>query len=197
MFRFKKNFLQSKNPIFIENPIFYSTQPSSMLKKINELSNPLGIPRSFVYFKVKLEKTFSAKRHFSLFWPKMENFLNFEIFKIFDSYSKTKFFLNLGSPGSNLPTPAATSASKNPHNFLSDFSSTPEWAKNPQKSDTNFVVFGELRRSKISGKDSHSKSNPKENAKKEAMCGIVPNAICRFSELAPGQFGLTKQLVFV
>lgn len=29
----------------------------------------------------------------------------------------------------------------------------------------------------------------------QEMCGIMQNGICRFSELTPGQFGLTKQLV--
>lgn len=29
----------------------------------------------------------------------------------------------------------------------------------------------------------------------QEMCGIIQNGICRFSELTPGQFGLTKQLV--
>lgn len=27
------------------------------------------------------------------------------------------------------------------------------------------------------------------------MCGVLPQQICHFSELKPGQFGLTKQLV--
>ncbi len=27
------------------------------------------------------------------------------------------------------------------------------------------------------------------------MCGIMQSGICRFTELSPGQFGLTKQLV--
>ncbi|VDL63911.1 unnamed protein product [Nippostrongylus brasiliensis] len=27
------------------------------------------------------------------------------------------------------------------------------------------------------------------------MCGIMQSGLCRFSELTPGQFGLTKQLV--
>uniref|UniRef100_A0AC34PWD5 Uncharacterized protein n=1 Tax=Panagrolaimus sp. JU765 TaxID=591449 RepID=A0AC34PWD5_9BILA len=29
----------------------------------------------------------------------------------------------------------------------------------------------------------------------QEMCGIMQSGICRFSELTPGQFGLTKQLV--
>uniref|UniRef100_A0A914PGU9 Uncharacterized protein n=1 Tax=Panagrolaimus davidi TaxID=227884 RepID=A0A914PGU9_9BILA len=29
----------------------------------------------------------------------------------------------------------------------------------------------------------------------EEMCGIMQTGICRFSELTPGQFGLTKQLL--
>ncbi|KAI1716026.1 ion channel domain-containing protein [Ditylenchus destructor] len=99
----------------------------------------------------------------------------------------------LGTSGSTLPTPSPGTAPT--PTFLYDPSRRPSAISiRSGRRESTFVVIGKTvprRKSKQSNKPINSEAK----ASNEEMCGLVPSEICRFSELAPGQFGLTKQLV--
>uniref|UniRef100_A0A915D819 Uncharacterized protein n=1 Tax=Ditylenchus dipsaci TaxID=166011 RepID=A0A915D819_9BILA len=90
--------------------------------------------------------------------------------------------------GSNLATPCLPTT-PNQLTARNSYFQVPTAADHQHRSHTptGFVVLGNTNNSPRNSKD---RSEQQTN-----MCGIVPNAICRFSELAPSQFGLTKQLV--